>query len=80
MARRVDSNGPQQEREICHGHDRHSFIRVAVETLMEGVDAGWEFALVLALVDVRLLVALLEELPLAGLRTIGAVNLHSEDL
>ena len=53
---------------------------VAVETLMEGVDAGWEFALVLALVDVRLLVALLEELPLAGLRTIGAVNLHSEDL
>ena len=53
---------------------------VAVETLMEGVDAGWEFALVLALEDVRLLAAVLEELLLAGLRTIGAVNLHSEDL
>ena len=49
MARRVDSNGPQQERVICHGHDHHSFIRVAVETLMEGVEGAEEAALLLPL-------------------------------
>ena len=33
-ARNIISRGPQQE--CCHGHELHSSMRVAVETLMEG--------------------------------------------
>ena len=39
-ARRNNSNGPQQDKKICHGHNHHSFMRVAVETRMEGVVVG----------------------------------------